>query len=638
MSGIYGVFKENAEDIINDNNIKEMAKWNKAYGSYGDSLTRGKIALGAFIEKLNDTLPKDAPIIEDEKTCAVLDAVLYNRDDLYHKLGIESKQILSDVRLLYLYIDKFGFKALEAVNGDFAGAFYDKEQETLTLFRDHMGVRPLFYSLSDDFVAFSTDIRGVIANQEVDSSIREDWIYNTAIGANNFDLLSTEYKNVVCVKPGSYMQISFSGKKIERVEITYWMLGEKKIKLSSDKAYQKRLRELIEDSVKRRLDAVSGTVGAELSGGLDSGIIDILINRFGRDCIYYSWSDSPEELALVDNDERLIIQDICKQENIECNYGGEGPESDSNVYKNCLETGIEMKSSEPEVLRYAMPPYINTLTITQTSEFFSSKGVKVVFTGHGGDEGVSHRANPYEMFHYHEYYHYFRYMFSTTHGMKNRIFKTLKKCKYNLTVVRDAFEKPFLSSLGAEKLLNKHFSDSCQKENASKLYFAYDPINYIKQGGSRNRLDVVALLGAYSNVRYMIPYLDYRVIDFAVSIPRYQYLRGRKDRYIFREAFKDLMPDSMYRLRTKEDFSRSSQGLEPNWFTEFQKDKEEIIDMLDRKMWDKYLDFQEIDRFKHRGEPVGDDIFRESNMYNCLDMYATAQKLIEKTRCCKSKT
>jgi asparagine synthase (glutamine-hydrolysing) len=47
------------------------------------------------------------------------------------------------------------------------------------------------------------------------------------------------------------------------------MVGQKKIRLASDEAYQKRLRELIEDAIKRRVDAVSGMVGAELSGGLD---------------------------------------------------------------------------------------------------------------------------------------------------------------------------------------------------------------------------------------------------------------------------------------------------------------------------------------------------------------------------------
>ena len=74
----------------------------------------------------------------------------------------------------------------------------------------------------------------------------------------------------------------------------------------------------------------------------------------------------------------------------------------------------------------ALPPYINALTISETSEFINKSGAKVVFTGHGGDEGISHRCNVYEMFYYTEYYHFFRYMWSLSHGQKGRIFKTLK--------------------------------------------------------------------------------------------------------------------------------------------------------------------------------------------------------------------
>lgn len=79
-----------------------------------------------------------------------------------------------------------------------------------------------------------------------------------------------------------------------------------------------RLRELITDSVKRRLDVFPDIIGAELSGGLDSGVIDILINRLGREAVYYSWSFSPQDLPDVPNDERQVIADICEQENIIC--------------------------------------------------------------------------------------------------------------------------------------------------------------------------------------------------------------------------------------------------------------------------------------------------------------------------------
>ena len=635
MSSIYGfLLNNNRAKALSDITLEHLYTWNKAYGEQKDRLLCDGYGLGACVDRLNDNLPINKIVIEDDDKYAVIDSVLYNRDEIFDKLGKEYTDTVSDEELLFEYVQKYGYKALFSINGDFAGAILDKKDNTLTLFRDHMGIRPLFYSCNDSFVVFSTDIRGIIAVPEVDCSISEDWIYKTAKGAINSDLASTEYQNIYCVKPGSYLTISFSVKEIKKNENVYWSVGRKRIRLSSDEAYQKRLRELIEDSVKRRLDAVSGMVGAELSGGLDSGVIAILINRFGRECKYYSWSQSPDKQDYVKDDERLVIRDICNQEKIECHFGEINMKEKSIIYDTTKQTGISINSDELPLIRYCLPPYINALKVTQTSEDLNRLGAKVVFTGHGGDEGVSHRPNAYEIFYYHEFYHYFRYMFSTTNGFDKRIIRTLKKCKTNLVDDAIAFRKPFYSAIKAEEALKEAFAKN-YKSTVPNLCFAYDPIKYINTGGSRIRLDNVALLGAYSKIRYIVPYLDYRVIDFAVSIPRYQYLRGRKNRYVFREAFKDIIPASLYRLRLKNDMSVQGAEKDPNWFEEFKRQKNQVVNKLDRKMWDKYLDFDVLEAWKDKGEPTGEEIYKDNFFLITLLSFAAAQNVIDKTRAVK---
>lgn len=635
MSSIYGFYLNNdGANVLSDNTLEHLYTWNRAYGEQDDSLRCDTCHIGACIERLNDNLPVNKIVIEDDDKYAVIDAVLYNRDEIFEKLGKEITCTVSDEELLFAYIQKYGFKALVNVNGDFAGAIYDERGKTLTLFRDHMGIRPLFYYYNDSFAIFSTDIRGVIAVPEVDCSISEDWIYKTAKGAINTDLFSTEYRNIYCVKPGSFLTFSLSAKEIIKDESIYWRIGRKKIKLSSDAAYQQKLRELITDSVKRRLDAVSGMVGAELSGGLDSGVISILINRLGRDCKYYSWSQSPDILEYVKDDERLVIKDICQQENIECHYGEINMKEESTIYEITKRTGISINLDELPLIRYALPPYINALKVTQTSEDLSRLGARVVFTGHGGDEGVSHRANPYEMFRYHEFYHYFRYMFSTTNGLDKRIIRTLKRCKKNLIDDRFVFRKSYYTGIKADGVLKDAF-EKTYKADLIHMYFAYDPIAYIRNGGSRLRLDNVALLGAYSKVRYIAPYLDHRVVDYAVSIPRYQFLRGRKNRYIFREAFKDIIPDSLYRMKIKSDNSHKSEKVDPNWFDEFKRQKTMVADKLDRKVWDRYLDFDAIEAWKEKSKPTGEEITKDNFFLAILLSFAAAQNVIDKTRAVK---
>ncbi len=178
----------------------------------------------------------------------------------------------------------------------------------------------------------------------------------------------------------------------------------------------------------------------------------------------------------------------------------------------------------------------------------------------------------------------------------------------------------------------KTFRQENSNKKPYKLDFAYNPINYIKSGGSRNRLDNIAMVGAFSSVRYMVPYLDYRVIDYAVSIPRYNYLKNGQTRAVFREAFKDIMPDSMYKLNVKED--RNVKGLEENkdWYESYAKRKMEIISNIDKEFWGKYLNLDKIDELANAGKPGDEEFEKENAMQKVLLKCALAHKLISNSR------
>lgn len=632
MSGILGFLQNSTNENFQNMNIKTMLLWNRIYGKDAEAVsTNDTYALGCCYERLSKESEHCTTILTKGKKYAAIDALLFNREEMLKKIDLH--KTISDEELLFSYIDVLGIDALKDVNGDFSGAIYDDNTKVLLLFRDHMGIRPLFYYACDEFIAFSTDIRGIISLQQVDASISESWIYRTLAGHSTLSPKNTEYKHIFCVNPASYIQFSYMDNKLVSESHKYWELGSKKIQLSSETAYKDKLRELITDAVKIRLDVISDQVGAELSGGLDSGIIDILIHRLGRKGIYFSWSPNPDELPLAENDERLIIADICEQENISCLFRKMNSDlsNDSNIARNIQDIGICITKEHP-AFQFVLPPYINTLPICEGSQVIQREGAKVVFTGHGGDEGVSHRCNPYELFYHREYYHFFRYMWSTTHGQKNRIRKTLKKSFRVLWETRRKLKRPFLNPFHAPDLLNIDFSNKFSKEKMSALHFSYDPKSYINEGGSRNRLDNVALLGSYSGVRYLIPYLDYRVIDFAVSIPRHLFLKGNKNRYIFREAFKDLMPKSLYNLRIKEDNSDKNKKGNPNWFEEYKQMKVDVITILDRDYWKKYLDFDVIDKWMKEEKPSDEKRSESENKMYCLFLCAVAENLVKKSR------
>lgn len=589
MSGIYGYVKNTSfkETVIPE--LERLGAWNKAYGTNTHLEDKAdEYLLGCHIEKLHSEEACPTKFIIRDRKKWVIDAVLYNRDEMYDLLkeflppNIEA---LSDEELLAVLIDNKGLEYLKDVNGDFAGAIYDTDDNSLTLFRDHMGIRPLYYYVSNEFVCFSTDLRGVLSVENVNVSINEQWVYRTYFDLIAYTSTSTEYKYIYCVRPASYLKIKFQDRNIQnkypsrvfhakeydyevddtqrdywkslnRVLISekkYWYLGDRRIRCKTEEDYCSKLRSLIEDSVRRRLNAFDGVAGAEFSGGLDSSLISILIKQMGRDCLYCSWSIDPKDYPLVEEDERRTILEICKRYSINCKFLSKDVYFDkfTKLHENTSEL-VNVDSDEHVLEKYVFWPMINTQHLLNSATYVANGGGKVVFTGHGGDEGVSHRPNPYELVYHKEIGNYINYYRELR---ENKNFEWLRAIRRTVRALIQS-QKALRRNKAKIRECRKYKDEYFQIINSDFLYrgrrikdipftFAYDVKKYILRNGSRNRMDCVAMYGAFCGVRYMFPYLDYRVIDFAVSIERGMYLRHGTNRYILKKAFKDILPQSL---------------------------------------------------------------------------------------------
>lgn len=540
--------------------------------------------MGCYLEHLSDEYPQGMPIQRSGSQSAVLDVILYNREELAQKLALDDISCVSDEELLMRIIREQGYEALAEVNGDFAGAIYDNENKTWTMFRNHMGVRPLFYYMDEDTFAFSTDMRGIAAMPEADLSINEKDFYLRMMGCSTLSACETDYQNIRCVRPACWMVVRQTEQGFSVEEHPYWKLNAKPVRMKNDRAYQEELRRLVTDSVRRRLNAVSGPVGGELSGGLDSSVIAILMNRLGRKGEFFSWSYPPEELPLVEDDERKIVLDICEQEGFHCQFSHY--EKDEHTFRIS------------DLTKEIWPPYINTTNISEGSRCLADKGVRAVFTGHGGDEGISHRCNLLELWKHGEYLSFLRAFYHRTEGQNLRILRTLRRAQRQLTEVHPRLLQPFRKTINAEAYLNDDFCERMKDTPQPQLSFAYDVVEYIGSGGSRNRMDNVAVQGAVNGVRYMLPFLDYRVIDFAVSIPRSQYHNGVENRWIYRRAFDDLMPQSLREVHRKDTASLKALPKKKNEREWFNQTVEDLASMLDENYWAGYMKLDKIGKLR----------------------------------------
>ena len=582
MSGIYGFTYYKAPEETCHEAIAGLSHWNQIYGREScDHVSLGDSAIGCFIEHFSDSFPYGGPVLEYRGQYAVIDALLFNRVELLSMLQLGADTVISDEELLLRLVLEKGFQILAQVNGDFAGALFDRESGQWRLFRDHLGVRPLYLYQDDRIFAFSTDMRGLLAVPDVKPGINENMLYSNLIGAMTITSVDTAYSRIVCARPAAVTTVQRTPDGFSIVESVYWKPRRKKIMLSSDEEYQARLRELITDAVNRRCDAIPGVLGAELSGGLDSSIIDILINRRGREAKYYSWSMDLKQIPLnPEGDERQVILDICDQEQIECRF--KQPEDVQRVN---------------ETLDKIPPPFVNTQNLSFGSAWLRDQGVRVVFTGHAGDEGVSHRASRYELFYHGELYHYFRLYWGDFRGRSFRLLRTIR------TGLIDAWNRfwdlrsPMKKSDYLHCVMDDRFATRMASNyRSTPVWFNTAPHKYVLQGGTRDRLDNAAYQGAYAGVRYLFPYVDYRVMDFALSVPRRLYLTPEGNRMLFRNAFRDMIPDSLYQVDYKDAPSLRPKSATIDRDPIFRQLFTDILKNLDPNLWSGILDFSRIEQ------------------------------------------
>lgn len=605
MSGIFGYSLIGPVTDQTGQILGGLEFWNRIYGREASDCERsGNDGYGCHIEHFSERFPHSTPILHKNGKIAVIDALIYNRDELLTLVDLAPTDTISDEELLFRLITECGKDSLARVNGDFAGAIFHSNTRCWSLFRDHLGVRPLYVYHDRNVFAFSTDIRGIASIPDVDLRPNEKRLFLDFMRCNSLSLQETDYSNIQCALPGAWTEIKPNHAGFALSEHPYWKIRSEKIRMPSEADYVHKLRELVEDAVRRRLDAIPGLIGAELSGGLDSSVIDILINRNGRKGIYYSWSNDPKVLPIdQEMDERSVIADICSQENIECRYL---LRSDGRCTTDMYEKVI--------------PPFVNTFELSYGSRWMRSQGTRVVFTGHGGDEGVSHRGNRFELLCNGELLHYLELFYADLEGISLRAPKTLYSavksawnsfCKHRETLNETDLKSPVLDAEFNARMA-ADFRDPT-------FYFFTKPYQYVLQGGTRDRLENVAYQGASVGIRYLLPFVDYRVMDFAVSIPRHLYVSQKESRVIYRKAFVDLMPKSLSDVHYKSMVS--VRHLKPRMMNQedYLINRSFLSSKLDPQYWNGILDMNAIAHREQPEDSQSDDA--RSFRYNTYELY-----------------
>ncbi|MEJ2147343.1 MAG: asparagine synthase (glutamine-hydrolyzing) [Acidobacteriota bacterium] len=277
MCGIAGFVSFSSPVDAPEARLKKMcdAMTHRGPDDFGSDVRQG-VALGMRRLSIIDVSGGHQPIFnEDRSVRVVFNGEIYNYRELRRELEAEGHRFSSnsDTEVIVHLWEKLGSDFASRLNGMFAIALHDLRGQTLVLARDHVGIKPLFYSLSPHGLVFGSEIKVLLSSGLIDRELDVD-----ALG----QLLAWEYipgegtllKSIRKLKAGHLLELDLASTDSRLVQ--FWDVPLAPAEDSggplAERDWEEIVDQTIHEAVQRQL--VSDVpLGAFLSGGVDSSLV-----------------------------------------------------------------------------------------------------------------------------------------------------------------------------------------------------------------------------------------------------------------------------------------------------------------------------------------------------------------------------
>lgn len=522
----------------------------------------------------------------DDNITIVFNGEIYNYIEIQNELIKKgySFRTKSDTEVIINAYKEWGNDCIQKFNGMWAFAIYDFKKQLLFLSRDRLGVKPLYYHLNPNYLIFSSETKSIKKVEELYSANRNKAYEYLAYGYNKTNDGETFIDGINELLPGTNLIVQFGKIRTEK----YWSLSLNKYKFHDFNEASEFLFMLFEDAIGIRYRS-DVPVGLLLSGGLDSSVI----------------------AKMTDN---MINEGKINQTKINA-YTAHFPQYEKDEYKyaesfaNTLKN-IELKAVEPninEVLGnfesiiygFDQPVFsFNTIVHYLLLKEVHTDGIKVAMNGQGADEA---------------FYGYDRYLmgyflwdrllegksnfFTQLKSIHNNcgytyleIFKQLYKAtltKKTASYYRAKFGEKIIECLDKKFVDNgfNHFNNDYKFSVKGSNLVNYS-IEHITNTGLNTILHYEDISSMLNSVEMRSPFLDYRVMEFAFSIPDdYKYNKGLTKR-IIRESLGKTLPNNISKNYKKLGFETPfNKYMKEKAFNEFINDTFRSKNFDEKNIW-----------------------------------------------------
>lgn len=530
MCGIAGFSNFNENFLNNEGFLKETLdnmrkslkrRGDDANGIYLDKhfgASHSRLSIRDLTENGTQPIVKN---INNNKYVIAYNGEIYNTDELKKDLknkGYKFTTTTDTEVILYLFIE-YKEKCVDYLNGIFAFSIYDTQNETVYLFRDRVGIKPLFYTINDNTLVFGSEPKAIFKYPNITPTIDLDSL-RQILGIGPARIAGNGvFKDLYEVKPGHFIIFNKYGLK----EIQYWELKSDYHKDSYKQTVEK-VSFLVRDAIERQL--VSDVdICTFLSGGIDSSIVTAVssnyLNKLGKRLNTFSFDFKENDIYFKSNKfqperDRPYVDIMLKEYNLNHNY----LECNEEDLIDLLYSAVDAKDLPGMADVDASMLYFCSLV---------SKENKVTLTGECADEIFG----GYPWFYREDLLNSNTFPWSKnidtrelflTEDLKNK----LKLNEYSL----ENYEK---------SRKNTPYLDGETKEEQKRREIAYLNIKWF-MATLLERMDRMSM---YNSLEARVPFADHRIIEYLWNVPWDMKYKNNVEKSLLREATKDLLPKEL---------------------------------------------------------------------------------------------
>src|SRR5262245_16161379 len=279
MCGICGfIYFDGAP--IQESLIREMSSLLSHRGPDEEGVFLGSgAALGHRRLSIIDLSSGQQPLSnEDGALWITFNGEIYNYPELQQDLrSSHTFRTKSDTETIVHLYESYPTTFVEKLRGMFAFALWDSRTRTMTLARDRVGKKPLYYYSDAQKFVFASEIKAILRHPQLNLKIDEQAV-SDYISLGYIPAPKSIYQSIKKLRPGHYLRVRAGN--IEEVE--YWDLSFNHLAERSEEQWQEDLRREFAAAVQIRLMS-EVPLGAFLSGGLDSsGVVAMMSNILGQ--------------------------------------------------------------------------------------------------------------------------------------------------------------------------------------------------------------------------------------------------------------------------------------------------------------------------------------------------------------------